>query len=226
MEGYDSATYGDSWAEHYDSIFPGPGVEVIDFLAARAGEGPVLELAVGTGRVALPLLGAGLGVDGVEISAGMIRRLREKPGGGEVGIVASDMTDFTVATPYPLILLGFNTLFGALEEERQRAVFQAVAAALQPQGAFVIDCFVPDLDRFDRGQRVQTLAVRIDRVDLEYSIHRPADQRVDTMRELRWTDGGSVLLPVAVRYLWPDQIDAMAGEAGLELAERYEWYDE
>ena len=226
MDGYQPTTYGDTWAAVYDTIHPPPKADQLEFLAARAQGGPILELAVGSGRVALPMLGLGVPVHGVEISEEMIARLRSRPGGEDIPIVGSDMTDFTVASRYPLILLGFNTLFAPLEESHQEGVLRSVADALEPDGCFVIDCFVPDLGRFDRGQTVRTLDVTADRLLVEYSISDPERQHNHTMQELRWRDGRSVLLPVAVRYMWPHQIDAIAVAAGLSLTERYEWYDE
>lgn len=224
MEHHTGETYGQGWAGLYDDIYPPPEPCVVDFLAARANGGPVLELAVGTGRVAIPIVERGLEVHGVEISPDMVARLRRKT--DAIPIVASDMTAFEVATPYPLVVLGFNTLFGALEEEGQRGVFRSAFAALRPGGLFAIDCFVPDLGRFDRNQTVRTRQVKTDRLLVEFSIHEPGDQVIKSMVEVRWTDGRSTLLPVYVRYLWPEQIDAMASDAGLELAERHEWYDE
>ena len=226
MDGYVTSTYGDTWAEFYDDVFPGPGPDQIDFLVRRAGAGPVLELAVGTGRVALPLMDTGLEVHGVEVSPAMLARLRERPGGDHVTIVGSDMTRFQVSERYPLILLGFNTLFGPLEESAQQGIFESVAGSLADSGVFVIDCFVPDLGRFDRGQTVRVRAVTADQVHLEYSINDAANQINRSMIELRWRDGRSALLPVAVRYMWPEEIDAMAADSGLRLSERYEWYDE
>lgn len=224
MDEYGARTYGEGWAEVYDEIYDPPRPEVVEFIAARADGGPVLELAIGTGRVAVPLIEAGVPVHGVEISRDMLAQLRRK--GVDVPIVGSDMAGYRTEARYPLILLGFNTLFGELEEERQRDVFRSTAAALRPGGSFVIDCFVPDPDRFDRGQTVRTGEVRADRLIVEYSIHEKDRQMVRSMVEIRWMDGRTALLPVFVHYLWPDQIDGMADAEGLELAERYEWYDE
>lgn len=226
MEGYEPQTYGSSWADCYDDTFGPAGPEVIDFLAARS-EGDVFELAIGTGRIALPLAQRGLNVTGLDISTEMVEMLATKPGAAEIDVVMGDMTDFTTSRRHSLILLAFNTLFGPLSEEKQAGVFRSVAQALLPdRGRFVIDCFVPDLGRFDRGQTVRVRTIDVDRVHLDYSIHEPDTQIIRTMSEVRWTDGRSALLPVWVRYLFPDQIDAMAASAGLHLAERYQWYDE
>jgi hypothetical protein len=156
----------------------------------------------------------------------MINRLRAKPGGADIPIVAGDMTDFTVEESYPLTILGANTLFAPLEEHLQRDIFRSVAAALAPDGAFVVECFVPDLGRFDRGQTVRVNDVTLDRVVIEYTINDAANQTNRTMVEIRWRDGRSAVYPVAVRYMWPEEIDAMAASSDLQLSERYEWYDE
>lgn len=224
MDSYTDQTYGDAWAELYDEVFPAPAPEVIEFVTARAEGGPVLELAVGTGRVAIPLVAAGVEVHGVEISPQMIDVLHRRP--DKVPIVASDMTRFRLDRRYPLVLLGANTLFVPLEEEAQRGVFRATAAALETGGRFVIECFVPDLDRFDRDQTVRAREVSADHVMIEFAIHDPDLQVIRSMMDIRWTKGRSALLPVQVRYLWPQQIDEMASGSGLELEERYEWYDE
>ena len=226
MDGYEPVTYGDSWAEFYDDFYPPPDADQVGFLVRRAGAGPMLELAIGTGRVALPVAASGVAVHGVEISEGMLGRLRDKAGGMEIKIVAGDMTEFSLEARYPLVLLGFNTLFAPLEADEQRGIFHSVARVLEPEGVFVVECFIPDLGRFDRGQTVRVREVKLDRVVIEYSVHDPASQINRTMVEARWRDGRSAMFPVAVRYMWPDEIDDMAAAAGLELAERYEWYDE
>ncbi len=226
MDGYGPTTYGDHWAEHYDDIYGSVGNEVVHFVAERAESGPVLELAPGTGRITLPLQRAGLPIAGVEISDQMLARLRDKPGGADVEIVARDMTDFTTDRQYKLVLLAFNTLFAPLEEHRQQGIFDSVHGALADGGRFVIDCFMPDLGRFDRGQTVRVISIELGRIVVDHAIHHPDTQRIATMVEVKWSDGRTVLLPVALRYLWPEQIDDMADRAGLELVERFQWYDE
>jgi hypothetical protein len=226
MDGYEPATYGRHWAEHYDDLYGSAGKEVFDFVRARADGGPILELAPGTGRITLPLQQNGLTVDGVEISDQMLARLRAKPGGRDVEVVARDMTGFTTDNQYPLVLLAFNTLFAPLEEHLQQGVFDSVHGALADGGSFVIDCFIPDLGRFDREQTVRVSSIELGRIVVEYAIHHPDQQRISTMVEVKWSDGRRALLPVDLRYLWPEQIDEMANRAGLELVERFQWYDE
>ncbi len=226
MAGFDDpAFYGDRWAGVYDEqhggLDPAPAVE---FLAGLAGDGRVLELAIGTGRVALPLAGQGLAVEGVDASQAMVEQLRAKPGGDSIPVTIGDMAKVPVNGPFGLVYLVFNTLFGLLSQERQASCFRNVAQVLDPGGVFVIECFVPDLARFNRGQRVQTLAVTEDSATLELSRHDAAQQRVTT--QIVTLDGqGTHLRPVAIRYCWPSELDLMAEQAGLRLRERHsDWH--
>ena len=95
---------------------------------------------------------------------------------------------------------------------------------LDPGGVFVIECFVPDLARFDHDQRVQARAVSEDSAVLEVSRHDPVRQRVDTQM-ITFGGQGMHLRPVAIRYSWPAELDLMADRAGLRLAERYAGWD-
>lgn len=196
---------------------PGPAV---DFLAALAGDGRVLELAIGTGRVALPLAARGVMVEGVDASAAMVERLRAKPGGESIPVTIGDMAEVPVSGRFRLVYLVFNTLFALLSQARQAECFSNVARVLDPGGMFVVECFVPDLTRFSRDQRVHAAAVSEDAAIIEVSRHDAAEQRVNT-QIITLDESGTHLRPVAVRYSWPNELDLMAGSAGLRLHERY-----
>jgi SAM-dependent methyltransferase len=130
------------------------------------------------------------------------------------------MAEVPVSGSFSLVYLVFNTLFGLLTQARQADCFRNVAQVLDPGGVFVIECFVPDLARFDRGQRVQALAVTEDSATVELSVHDAAGQRVST--QIVTLDGqGMHLRPVAIRYSWPGELDLMAEQAGLRLRDRY-----
>jgi SAM-dependent methyltransferase len=221
----DPAFYGDRWAavydDHHRQMDPGPAVE---FLAGLAGDGRVLELAIGTGRVALPLAARGITVEGVDASAAMVERLRAKPGGGSIPVTIADMAQVPVSGPFRLVYLVFNTLFGLLSQARQAECFGHVARVLDPGGMFVIECFVPDLARFDHDQRVQARTVTEDAAIIEVSRHDRLQQRVTT--QMITLDGqGMHLRPVAIRYSWPTELDLIADRAGLRLTERHADWD-
>ena len=133
----------------------------------------MLELAIGTGRVALPLAARGITVEGVDASAAMVERLRAKAGGDSIPVTMGDMAQVPVSGRFRLVYLVFNTLFGLLSQARQAECFGNVARVLDPGGMFVIECFVPDLARFDHDQRVQARTVTEDSAIIEVSSPRP-----------------------------------------------------
>lgn len=224
MEGYDAATYGDRIADVYDGWYSTELQDTegaVGFLLERAGGGPALELAIGTGRVALPLSGRGLEVHGIDASEAMVAKLREKPGGEAVPVTMGDFADVGVEGRFSLIFVVFNTFFALLTEADQRRCFANVADHLTPDGVFVVESFVPDLGRFDRGQTFRTLAVGVDYVLLEAAIAHEEEQLIEAQNILIH-DGRIRQFPVKVRYAFPSQLDAMAEAAGLRLRERWE----
>jgi SAM-dependent methyltransferase len=223
MERYEPGTYGDRIADIYDGWHPflaettGP---TVDLLASLAGGGPVLELAVGTGRVAIPLADRGLEVHGIDASQAMVQRLRAKPGGDKVKVVMGDMADVGVEGEFSLVFVVFNTFFALLTQDDQLRCFANVAARLAPSGRFVLECFVPDLKRFERGQSISVTGVELDRLRLDASRHHQTEQRVDA-QQVVITHEGVRMLPVALRYAWPSELDLMARLAGLRLGHRW-----
>ncbi|MGD2102509.1 MAG: class I SAM-dependent methyltransferase [Acidimicrobiia bacterium] len=228
MKGYDEQTYGRIWAPYYDEIFAEVDDAIIDLLERHAGSPPrVLELAIGTGRIALPLADRGVTVTGIDASEEMVAKMRAKPGGEAIAVTMADFADVAVDDVYPVILLAFNTIFALLTQERQIECFENVAAHLEPGGRFIIDCFVPDVTRFDRyNTRLGVSSIgSTEEHRLEMSIHDPVRQRVSSQMLKRNADGSTVVLPVEVRYAWPSELDLMARLAGLELEDRFGWYD-
>jgi SAM-dependent methyltransferase len=225
---YTDETYGERWAPFYDDIFGDVDDSTIDTLEAMAGRTKrALELAVGTGRVAIPLSERGIRVTGIDVSEEMVAKLRDKPGGPAVEVVMGDMADVPVDGEWPLVYLPFNTLFGLLTQERQLECFVNVARHLEPGGRFVLDCFVPDLTRFDAlNTRMAVSSITSPQAHAyEVSLHEPVTQRITSHMVRRLDDGTSVVLPVMIRYAWPSEMDLMARIAGLELEHRWGWYD-
>ncbi len=221
FRGYGPATYGDRIAELYDSLYRGPDSEaVVEFLGERARSGRALELAIGTGRVALPLKQRGIDVHGIDASEAMVAKLRSKPGGSSIPVTMGDFADVAVAGSFQLIFVVFNTFFALTSQDEQLRCFRNVARRLTPHGRFVIEAFVPDLSRFDRGQRAATESIELDRVLLEVTVHDPVRQ-IATTQHLHISPAGVEMYPIQVRYAWPSELDLMARLAGLELKERY-----
>jgi len=219
-------SYGERWAEVYDDehAFLDPS-DAVAFLSELAGGRPVLELGIGTGRVALPLHAAGVDIRGVDASPAMVERLRAKVGGDRIDVARGDMASMPLGGPYGLVFLVFNTLFALLTQQRQLDCFSNVASALMADGCFVIECFVPDVARFrDGGQTVRVFSVDDRRLRLHASMHDAAAQQVKTQVALIG-DNRIETRPLAIRYAWPSEIDLMAKLAGLELAQRWADWD-
>jgi SAM-dependent methyltransferase len=228
MEGYGPETFGKLNAEFYDASYGNPPeaatLEAVEVLAELAGGGRVLELAVGTGRVALPLAARGLSVHGIDASPEMIAKLRQKPGGEAIMVSIGDFADVAIEGAFDLVFLVFNTLFNLTSQSEQVRCFQNVARRLTPRGVFVIEAFVPDIASFIDGQRLRTVHISIDTVVLEASMHDPVTQTV-RYQYITTTRNGVRLLPLPMRYAWPNEIDLMARLAGLELRERWGGWD-
>ncbi len=229
MDDYRASTYGDRIAEIYDTKyaelpFGGDLNQTVAFLAELAGGGPALELGVGTGRVALPLREAGVDVRGVDASAAMAARLAAKPGGDRIPVTIADFRDFALPDRFALVYVVFNTFFGLLTQQDQIDCLTTIAHHLADGGAFVLEAFVPDLARFDRGQRVGVVRSEVDEVELEVSRLDPVEQRVDSNHVIIRPDGIH-LYPVRIRFATVAELDVMARLAGLRLRERWADWD-
>src|SRR2546423_1673055 len=180
---YGPATYGDRIAGIYDQWVEDVGIgtgtdDAVAFIAELAGEGPALELALRTGRVAIPLVEHGVEVHGVDASEEMVAKLRAKPGGADIPVTMGDFAGVPVEGDYRLVYIPFNTFFGLLTQEDQVRCFRSAAAHLTQDGAFLLEAFVPDLSRFDHGQPVDSTHPDRDRLEVNMGPHQPASQTV------------------------------------------------
>jgi Methyltransferase domain len=114
-------SFGEAAAEVYDAELRGDELSAVALLETLACGGPALELAIGTGRIALPLAARGIRVDGVDLSSAMVTKLRAKPGGEQLSVTLGDMADVPVQGTYRLIFLVFNTLFNLLTRKIKSA---------------------------------------------------------------------------------------------------------
>lgn len=223
MKNYEPAmSFGDEVAAAYDIVdLRGDEAETVEFLWSLAAGGPVLELAVGTGRIALPLAARGVQVDGIDISPSMVAQLRAKPGGDEITITMGDFADVGVAGSYRLIFVVFNTLFNLLTQDDQVRCFQNVAAHVTDDGVFVVEAFVPSyLYRLRNDQYVDAEAIDTHEVRLDVGRHDPVSQILDESHVSLSRDGVKVH-PIVTRYSWPSELDLMARIAGLRLVDRW-----
>ncbi len=222
MEGYGPASYGDAIADLYDRFYDGvfDTEGAVERLAELARGGRALELGIGTGRVALPLAGHGIAVEGVDSSAAMVAKLRNKPGGDAIPVVLSDLRAPEVGGRFDVVYIVFNTFFALTSQADQLACFESVTALLEPGGCFVIEAFVPDLTRFSRNQNLNVEEVGLREVHLAAGRLDPVRQVIDSQHVLI-SEQGTKLVPVRLRYTWPSELDLMARLAGLELDARW-----
>ena len=146
MHGYGPASYGEGIADVYDEWYSS-GSDTEATIAALSGllphRGHVLELGVGTGRLAIPLADAGFTVTGIDTSVSMLERLRTRDRTGRITAVLGDMVDDLPDERFELALASYNTIFNLVSAERQQACFHAIAAHLVEGGLFIVETFVP-----------------------------------------------------------------------------------
>jgi SAM-dependent methyltransferase len=222
MEGFDPATsFGEDVAASYDEELRGDEAETVEFLAGLAGEGPALELAIGTGRIGLPLAQTGVRVDGIELSPAMVERLRAKPGGDQLDVQLGDFAAVDVAGRYRLIYVVFNTFHNLLTQDDQVRCFQNVAEHLTDDGVFVIEAGTHwRWNRLDENQFVRLVDVRMDEADVDVGRYDPSTQLYE-VNHLRLTGDGIRFSPIVLRFCTPSELDLMARIAGLRLHDRW-----
>jgi SAM-dependent methyltransferase len=215
--------FGPEVAERYDertASMAEPEVldPIVDFLADLAGDGPALELGIGTGRIALPLAQRGVQVHGIDLSEAMVARLRAKQDTEPIDVTIGDFATTSVDGTFALAYLVANTIMNLVTQDDQVACFRNVAAHLEPGGRFVIEVLVPGLQRLPPGDTFQPFAVSpthlgIDEIDV-------ATQSL--ISHHYWIDDGTVqVLSPPFRYVWPSELDLMAQLAGMTLRERW-----
>lgn len=238
MHGYDSTSYGDGFADVYDDWYA--DVTDVDATVGRVittlGASPgarlddkpsrVLELGVGTGRLAFPLAERGLSVVGIDSSQAMLDRLATRrqqhdvQQGASVDAICGDMAAGLPDGPFDVALVAYNTLFNLLETGEQQACFDAVALRLAPGGAFIVEAVVPD-ETAPSGSDVSVRSMTVDRVVLSVSDHRPDEHRTSG-QFVEFTESGGVRLrPWAIRWASVAGLDAMAKHAGLSVDARF-----
>jgi SAM-dependent methyltransferase len=222
--GHDPRAYGADVADQYDAIysdFP-QTTESIERLAELGGGGPLLELGIGTGRIALPLVRQGLDVHGIEASEAMVENLRRKPGGTEIPVALGDFSEVRgPGGPYTLAYLIFNTIFALPGPEEQLRCFRRVAEQLFPGGRFVIEAFVVDREDYRHGHTAEVRNMSADRVELQLARYDSTNQRINRVL-INVGEAGVHVHAANDAYAPPRELDQMARISGMELEHRWE----
>lgn len=207
--------YDTSSAHMYAPEVLGP---TVSFLERRVGRDAALEFAVGTGRVALPLSARGVPVAGIEKSQPMAQELGKKPGGHEVSVTIGDMTSSRAPGVFSLVYLVYNAITCLLTQEEQIACFRNAARHLEPGGRFVIEVFVPELQRLPPGETARPF--HISERHVGFDTYDVLNQHV-VSHHYTIADGRSSVFLSPHRYVWPSELDLMARLAGLRPSERW-----
>jgi len=225
-------TSSDLWdedtAERYDDISAemfAPEVldPAVDFLARLAGSGPALELAIGTGRVAVPLAARGVSVTGIELSQPMVDRLRRKVSAQELPVVTGDMASSTVPERFSLVYVVWNSIGNLRIQEEQVQCFRNAARHLSPGGRFVVELWVPGIRRFPPGQAAVPFEVTDRHVG--FDTYDMVTQQGTSHHYWRLDDGSARYGHSNFRYIWPAECDLMARLAELEPEQRVASWD-
>jgi SAM-dependent methyltransferase len=190
-----------------------------------ADGGLALELAVGHGRIAIPLAASGVEVDGVDISTKAIELLRAHPKGRAVNACVADMSDFALEREYSLVYLVFNGIMNLTTQDAQVACFENAARHLRSGGRFVIENVVPALRRLPPGNPVVPFAASEDYIGLDDFIDRTHLQISRSRHFVRRRDGTFREFTAPFRYVWPAELDLMARISGMTLQHRWAGWD-
>jgi SAM-dependent methyltransferase len=220
--------FGEDVATRYDDssdpqFHPDVIDQTVDLLIELVGDGAALEFAIGTGRIALPLLLRGVPVSGIELSPAMIERLYAKQGGQQIDVTIGDMTTSKVNGCFQLVYLVYNTIGNLLTQDEQIACFANAGDHLDPGGHFVVEVGVPDLRRLPPGEDTRVFSHGPGYVGYDHYTDLADQQAVS--HHVFGDETGTREVTTPFRYVWPSELDLMARLAGLELAHRWGWWD-
>jgi SAM-dependent methyltransferase len=231
----DGVEHADIWDEEAAHRYDTPGVGMfapdvigptVERLRALAGDGRALEMAIGTGRVAIPLGEAGVPVAGIELCQPMIDQLRTKADEKRIPVVLGDMSIAQVDGTFSLVYLVFNGISNVLTQERQIAVFENAASHLEPGGRFVIELWVPDLRTLPPGRTGSVFAARPGYLGAD--VFDPVAQQVVSHHVTFDPEAGTKarIFRSPHRYIWPAELDLMARIVGFSLESRHGGWSE
>jgi SAM-dependent methyltransferase len=205
----------DSWAPVYDAWSAHMIEDVAYYVAlARETEGPIVELMVGSGRVAVEVVReTGKPVLGIDSSSAMLAIARERAAGLPLTLREGDVRELELDEPAGLIYVPFRSLLHLRGWHDKRRVFERVAASLRPGGRFAFNAFA-----FSHTIAAQLDGKTVNQNGVVHTLrYAPADNRVDIERD----DGATLSLWWATKSEWEGLLDV----AGLEIEARYGWFD-
>jgi SAM-dependent methyltransferase len=210
-----AASYREKWPHLFEPEFVEP---TVSFLAELAGTGTALELGIGTGRIAIPLRQRGIRVHGIDLSPAMVAQLRATPGSESIGVTIGDFATTRVDGTFRLAYLVRNTIANLTTQDAQVECFLNAAAHLEPGGCFVIELYVPDLQRLPPGETFRAFTVTPTHLGFdEYDVAT----QTQFSHHYWLADGTCETFSAPFRYVWPAELDLMARLAGMRLRERW-----
>jgi len=212
---HDAQNPWDRWARVYDEFNADQPVDpVTRFIDDNTPKGPLLELGVGTGRLAVPLAERGREVHGIDLSPAMIEQLRGKD--SAVRGHLADMADFALGQVFSGVYCMASSFFSLTTQEAQISAFKCVEQHLDTDGVFIVDNFIPSVSMLRPASNLTLRGLDDDGVDISATRADFAAQTIH-YQEIRVKAEGISMLPVAQRFCWPSEQDLMARLAGLRL---------
>ncbi len=210
----------------------------LDFWTRQACKygGPVLDLACGTGRVALHLARAGYRVAGIDASESLLREARRKCLRQKLAVqwLDRDIRGFELGIRFPLVILPFNSISSLIEAKDLEACFACVKRHLSAQGKFVIDCINPRLEILSRDPEGRFPYTRYPAPNGRGMIEVTESSYYDTSRQINHVrlyhkmphEGGEFVEEMAARMFFPQEINSLLRYNGFLIKAKYGGYDE
>lgn len=232
FDGPTAVSYDAHHASRFTAEMVDPAVDFLAAVAALADGHPVLEFAIGTGRIALPLQARGIEVHGIEFSPAMLEQFQAKPGSDSITTAVGDMAEFGMGRTYGLVYLVFNTIGNLMTQAEQVACFRNAARHLVDGGHFVIESNVPHLRQLTPGSTGRVFDSSDEHAGLDHYTDLVAQQAVSRHFFFEGGPGTPRTGTTSVRYeetpyrfVWPSELDLMAQLADMRLTERWsDWH--
>jgi SAM-dependent methyltransferase len=210
----------DAIAELYDPWSASVVEDVAFYLAeARRSGGPVVELGVGTGRIAVPIAADAIRVIGVDSSRGMLDVCARRAAlvGVQLDLRLGDLREPPVSELVPLVVCPFRSLLHMHTDDDRRRVLRAAQSLLLPEGRFVFDVFAPDA------------------ADIEQTQGRWLEREPGIFEHAVWDEAARTLTltvrghetetTMALAWLSSEEWRTLIEETGFEIEACYGWFD-